>query len=294
MPVDALNTIEVLDKEGWRQQVVLPAQRLIQIGSAEQNDVVLAPGRGTGVAPRHLQLLELPTATDPTDAPPRFRLINLTDQGVAQVTPAAEGERQRLLPRSTADVGDGAQVRVGDFELVLHLAAPAAAAAAEAQAAVATRTQAPAARAEAVEEAPAASGPQPAADVHASANIGIELDLPDTQLELDHALEGTVTVRNQGDQPGVQFWLSLEGLDPQAYEMGPGPILFPNAERQVLLRLSHPREPYPPAGPHQITVRAIAPAAYPDQAAEASQTIQIAPFYRHELHIRPAAESREE
>jgi hypothetical protein len=131
-------------------------------------------------------------------------------------------------------------------------------------------------------------------DVGTSANIGIALDLPEATLDLDGTLEGTVTVRNQGDRPGVQFWLSLEGLDPEDYEMGPGPILFPNAERQVLLRLSHPHKPYPPAGPHQITVRAVAPSAYPDQAAEASQTIQVAPYYSHELQVRPAAESGEE
>ena len=92
-------------------------------------------------------------------------------------------------------------------------------------------------------------------------------------------------MRNQGNMPGAQMRLELEGLPSEYFEMGPGPLLFPNAEKDVLLRLEHPRKPDPPAGEYRITIRATAPNAYPEQSAQVSKTIQILPYYRHELQF---------
>jgi hypothetical protein len=90
-----------------------------------------------------------------------------------------------------------------------------------------------------------------------------------------------------GDKPGVQFRIQLLGLRSDCYEMGPGPILFPGAEKQVPLRIHHPRGPDPAAGEYRITVRVSAPDAYPGQRAEAAATIRVAPFYLHALRFVP-------
>jgi hypothetical protein len=71
--------------------------------------------------------------------------------------------------------------------------------------------------------------------------------------------------------------------------MGPGPILFPNAEKEVFLRLHHSRKPSPAAGVQRISISATAPVAYPGQRAEASSELQIAPFYAQELRFLDAA-----
>jgi len=78
--------------------------------------------------------------------------------------------------------------------------------------------------------------------------------------------------------------LTVEGLDDDCYEIGPGPILFPGVSKEVRLRLHHPRRPQPPAGPHQICVRATAD-EYPGEEAVVTQKIRIMPFYSHELRL---------
>jgi hypothetical protein len=88
-----------------------------------------------------------------------------------------------------------------------------------------------------------------------------------------------------GDRAAVQFKIELEGLDPDSYEIGPGPVLFPNAEKTVTFRLRHPKRPYPPAGPHRITFHVTAPDAYPDERATISQEVEVAPFYRHKTRV---------
>jgi hypothetical protein len=77
----------------------------------------------------------------------------------------------------------------------------------------------------------------------------------------------------------------LEGLDEASYEMGPGPILFPNAEKEVFLRLYHPRKSHPPAGAHLIRIRASAPDAYPGQSAVESREVEILPYRHHTLRL---------
>ena len=71
--MDAQPKIEILDKDAWQNEVSLPDKRLVQIGSDPKNDIVLATRRGTGVAPRHLQLIRL------SGDEPKVRIVNLTD-----------------------------------------------------------------------------------------------------------------------------------------------------------------------------------------------------------------------
>lgn len=124
-----------------------------------------------------------------------------------------------------------------------------------------------------------------------SRGIGVEFHLPDTRLGVDAVVHGSVNVENLGSVPGAQFRISLEGLSPEWYEIGPGPILFPGALKRVPLQIVHARKPDVPAGDRLLTVRVTAPDAYPEESAAASQTVQIAPFYHHRVEL--TATSRE-
>lgn len=179
-----------------------------------------------------------------------YRLVNLAD---ADVLLGESGEH--LAPYSFAKVAGGQRIRVGDFTLVLKGVLKSI-----------------------LEDVPKG-------EEHTSAGIGIRLSLSQTQLTPHRPLEGAVIVRNLGDKTGVQFRLEVQGWDPDCHEMGPGPILFPNAEKTVVLRLHHPKKPTPPAGEHSLTIRATAPQAYPGESAVVSQVIGILPFYHHSLRL---------
>jgi len=124
----------------------------------------------------------------------------------------------------------------------------------------------------------------------ASDSISVSLQFSETQLAVDTLLEGVITVKNLGTAPGAQFRLAVEGLTPDWYALGPGPILFPGAQKDVLLHIRHARQPFVPAGQCAVTVRSTAPDAYPGESAAATQTIQIAPFYDHAIRLTLADE----
>jgi hypothetical protein len=254
--------VEVVDRDGWRKAFPLE-KHIVHIGSDPRNDVVLDSRRGAGVAARHLQLIALPANL------PGYRLVNLGD---GDILLGESGERV-LAPRSATDIADGAVLRVGDFTLLVccgeAAAAGKAAAAGEAAATVVGD----------------ARPPGPLGAEASSQVIGLRLVLPQTHLKPGEPIDGAVVVRNLGDQPGVQFKLAVEGLHPDCYGIGAGPLLFPNAEKETFFRLSHPRSPCMSAGDHRFTVRATAPGAYPGESAVISQTIQMAPFYHHSLRL---------
>ncbi len=180
------------------------------------------------------------------------RLVNLGD---TEVELERDAESAALPPHLTHKIVDGQRLRVGDFTLVVHLGA---------------------------EEEGAVPRPGPVT----SRSIGLRIALPETRLNPTRPIEGAVIVRNAGEQPGVQFHLTLEGLPADCYELGPAPLLFPNAEKSVVLRLMHPRGPSLPAGEHRFTVFASAPTAYPDERAQVTQRIEVAPLYAHTLELK--------
>lgn len=115
--------------------------------------------------------------------------------------------------------------------------------------------------------------------------VRLAVDMPDTHLTLDQPLRGALKIEHVGDKAAVQFKVELLGLESQFVELGPGPVLFPNAEKQIEFRLRHPKRPKPVAGPHQITFVVTAPDAYPEERATISQTIDVAPFYSHRMRV---------
>lgn len=250
--MDASSSVRVTDQEGW-QRIFPLGKKLVHIGSDPGNDIVLG-GRGAGVAPRHLQIVQARGSLS------GYRVINLSDGELPL--------RDRALPpRSTGDLQDGDSLRLGDFELHFSLRPP------EFQDAAPEMAFAPA-PGEGMEQIP---GGSPA--------IGLKVFLSQTRLGVDRPIDGTVIVRNQGNMPGVQFRLDVEGLEATDYEIGPGPILFPNAEKDVALRIMHPRRPHPPAGEHRISIRATAPKEYPGQSTVVAQIIHIDPFYEHQVRL---------
>jgi hypothetical protein len=285
--------IEIIDKDGWRKAFRL-GKTITHVGSAPHNDIVLENWRGSGVEPRHLQLIALPQG---------YRLVNLGSASISLI------DSDTVIPsRSSAQVDAGAIIRVGEFTLTFYEEARTAAPSPLPVPRRETGGEGQAARpsfplpqpspqvgrgAPAKDEAHTVPAPQPSTLAEEVAPpkpstsdvIGVDLSLSGTELGPNSPIEGVIKVRNLGDQTGVQFKLAVEGLAAENYSIGPGPILFPNAEREVPLRLYHPQKPDPLAGEHRIQIHATAPNEYPGERATASQVIQILPFYRHRLRI---------
>lgn len=106
--MDQIIRIEVIDRDGWRKEYPLD-KSIVHIGSAPGSDLVLEPGRGTGVAPLHAQLLILASGSG-------CQLVNLGDTDISL---GLSGD-QSLLPHSVIRITDGTVFKVGDFTLTLH------------------------------------------------------------------------------------------------------------------------------------------------------------------------------
>ncbi|MCC7360149.1 MAG: hypothetical protein IT317_11760 [Anaerolineales bacterium] len=241
------NVIEVTDKDGWKKTFPLE-KAIIYVGSDPRNDIVLDATRGSGVARRHLQLISVTGGTG-------YRAINMGD---SEVKYGPQGENT-LNPRAFVELNPGEKVRLGDFVLSFQGEAPSTFDSAD-------------------------DGLLSAGDKR-SRSIGLRLNLPSNQLGLDQPIDGTVTVRNWGTKTGVQFKLEVDGLDPACLEIGPGPLLFPNAEKEVAFRVHHPRAAKPPAGDYRLRIRASAPAAYPGESAIVTQVIQVLPYFSHKVRL---------
>lgn len=266
------NSIEIIDKDGWRK--AFPVDKpLVHLGSDARNDIVLSPARGEGVAGRHLQLLAVPGKAS------GYRAINLSS---ADIPLGVEGDRS-LAPRSILDITDGERLQLGDFAAVFHLGEPGPEASS-----LETSQAGPVEPGVRVAPAiPPLAGTSPAAtgSQRASAVIGLRVSFPQATVDPEQPLEGIIAVRNLGTEPGAQFRLTVDGLDPDCYEIGPGPILFPNVEKGVYLRIHHPRGPDILAGQRQVSIAATAPEAYPGESVTVTQVLDFLPFYAHTIRL---------
>lgn len=259
--------LEIMDRDGWRKTFQVE-KAIVYIGSDPGDDIVLDRLRGSGVGSRHIQLIAPSVSGGP------YRLVNLGDTDIT-VGPESAGAERTVSPRSFAAIADGETLRLGDFRIAFRSAEyPAFVGTPGAQAAIATPGAAP------------ILGSSRGA-------IGLRLALPSNQLLVDHPLAGSVIVANQGDKAGVQFLLQVDGLAAESYEIGPGPLLFPGAEKAVPLRLVHTRGPRPAAGVHRLTIHATAPDAYPGDSAAISQDIVVAPHYAHSIRLGQAGQAVE-
>ncbi|NLE44891.1 MAG: hypothetical protein GX620_09235 [Chloroflexi bacterium] len=281
--------IEVVDRQGWRKTFRVD-KAIVRIGSESGNDIVLEPWRGAGLSSHHMQLICLPQADGL-----RRRLVNL---GEAVVVVRRDGERT-VEPRSVADLEVGDELSVGDFTITYH-GDDAESAPHTAPASGEGMPSTPQAGAESGPTSAVVAGhPVPtdtSQDVPASreaaarhgqpysAVIGLELHLEGQEIAPGDSLAGTVIVRNLGERTGAQFKLTVEGLDSGFYELGPGPILFPGAARELPIVFHHPRSTVS-AGEHEVRVIATAPEAYPGDRAEAIEKIIVMPYYAHAVHL---------
>jgi hypothetical protein len=269
-----MTKVTITDRDGWRKDVSLQ-KAIVYIGSDPASDIVLDGIRGAGVAPRHAQLLTMPSNGQGA------RLVNL---GPSDIT-VGMGMNRTVAAFSSTALAEGEAIRIGDFTLTIsgmeispvYAALPGAAA--------------PAALPSAARAAlPAAGESSATPDIPAiSQSIGLRLSLPDMAVTPDRPIEGTIVIKNQGSRPGAQFKLQVDGIDSSLYEIGPGPILFPNAEKEVFLRFVHPHKPNPPAGDCRIVVRVSSPDAYPGEVSSANYILKIAPFFEHKLRVISAA-----
>ena len=258
--------VGITDRDGWYKEFEL-TRNLIYIGSDPGSDIALSASRGAGVAPRHLQLVCAQGDRR------RYHVVNLGD---TEVVLGEAGDRL-IAPRSAADIVPGDRLQLGEFILIF-----------------AAQADETGWRPDAVidqQKPDRLGGVRPVyqhaavQEQYSSAVIGLQLFLPGTTLDPARPLDGAIILRNLGNKPGVQFKLEVEGLEPDCYDIGPAPILFPNAEKEVPLRLRHARRPQLPAGEHHIAIHASAPEAYPGEIATVSQTLRILPFYHHTLRL---------
>ncbi len=280
-----MKQIWVSDRDGWLRAFPL-GRTLIHIGSDDRCDIVLNAQRGGGVSGRHIQLV-LPGNGKPG------KLINLGDSEVR--VGKDQTNLKSIVPRASSELVEGQVLRIGDFTLwfddklpglpvssdpIVALPAPQVW---PALAAPQTATPMPG-----VMVGTATALLQPAATIVpvAPAAIATRISLPNRNLSIDRPLEGALVVRNAGSKTGAQFRIELSGLQPQCYELGAGPVLFPNAEREVPLRILHPGTNLLMAGPRQFTVRVTSPLAYPGEVASITHVLQVDPVYRHRVEVK--------
>jgi hypothetical protein len=117
-----------------------------------------------------------------------------------------------------------------------------------------------------------------------SRSIEASLLFPEAVLRSDSTLVGGLKVKNAGDQQGVQFQVSLEGLPADCYQIDPIPLMYPGAEEEVQVRIFH-RTLSPTAGLHDLLLTVIAPADYPGEELNIRQRLYVAPVLKQDLII---------
>jgi hypothetical protein len=245
-------SVIVTDRDGWRKEYPL-TKNIIHVGSASNNEIVLDGAHGAGVAPRHVQVIATPQGA---------RIVNIGNSAIIIGATA----RNSAPPLAVIDIPSGEIIRIGDYTLTI-------------------RTDGSNGHSPAASLGAPAHGANGGSAAASGQVIGLRASFPQIQLSPDKPLEGSVLVRNLGDKSGAQFKLEVEGLDPDCYEIGPGPVLFPGAEKPVTLRLFHSKRCKPPAGEYRFQIRAIAPTAYPEASATITVMIYIRPYYRYRLHL---------
>lgn len=247
--------LEVINRDGWSRRYPLQ-KRIISLGSAPHNDIVLDTEFGAGVELLHAQLVAV------SQQPNTYTLVNVIDGPIA----LGQDGRQTLSPSSAISLEDQHCFTLGEFKLVFYK----------------TGKVDPTPNASVAAAPPQASTPvQPI-----GRRIGLELSLGSTQLFDRQSIQGVLTVRNLGQQSEVKIELKLEGLEPECYDIAPGPVLAAGAVQNVLFSLHHLGHK-PLAGDWRIVIRATAPKVYPGEVATVSEVIQVLPCYHHRMRLLP-------
>ena len=275
----------ITDRDGWMREFKLD-KSLIYLGSDPRCDVVLDSARGSGIAARHAQLLA--SANRSGDR----RLVNLSDVDVAL------GTAGEILPsRAATEIAPGMVFKLGEYTILMRGDDEPVLPMLVGGTLTRVGPLAIATPAGALSALPPAGGTGglPAFVLArgggsvSSDKIGMQVTLSSPILAPDLPIEGRVVVQNTGDEAGVQFRVEVSGLPLACYELGASPLLFPGATKDVAIRIIHPKGPSLPAGERSFTIRVTAPDAYPGEAAAASATVRVAPYFAHSalLRLRP-------
>ncbi len=119
--------------------------------------------------------------------------------------------------------------------------------------------------------------------------LAIRTSLQSTKLSQEEPITGSITVYHRGNEAGVQLKIEVDGIDATNIELDPGPVLFPDTEKEVPFTIYHSGMAYPPAGEHQLHFHVTAPEVYPDERASTTAIIDVEPLYQHTLRMLPRA-----
>ncbi len=105
--------IKIINKAGWAKQIDIE-KALLLVGSQESNDIVLPEEYGSGVAPRHLQLI------CPKSPGSEYRLINLSGSEI-QLFSRQMVSKGVIQLHGTKPIDNGDTILIGEFQLQFEL-----------------------------------------------------------------------------------------------------------------------------------------------------------------------------
>jgi hypothetical protein len=176
------------------------------------------------------------------------RAVNLSDIPIP-VQRANPAGVSAISPHAYQDLEDGDALQVGGFELVFSL-----------------------------------QSSEGFSHSSRSEHLGLKLETPGLALKASRQLDGLLTVINYGTQKRCQFGIDLEGLPPDCYQIDPAPLLYPNGEAQLRVRIYH-RGSRPPAGSCAVCLRMTAPGAYPTEEVRLPFSLEVAPVYQVDVCV---------
>ncbi|MEA2008630.1 MAG: FHA domain-containing protein [Chloroflexota bacterium] len=158
------------------------------------------------------------------------------------------GSNEQQFPSfGTIDVRDGDEVELGEFRLVIKI-------------------------------------PLAAEYVQTTSVVEAVLSFPNAVLRPGYATRGLLTIKNNGSQTDCQFKVALSGLPTDCYHIDPIPLLYPDAQEDVLVQLFS-RGHYPKAGLHDVFFTITSPANYPGEEMIIKQGVYVVPVFDQTLEI---------
>jgi hypothetical protein len=217
------------------------------------------------------------------------RVVNMSKIGV-EIT--AGGQTTTLAPAKMQVIGMDSLLKIGEFQLQLRSAYSLPFPAApngngHSEPVPPLHTQfVPAVTTRAVLEKPMAA-PRVAAPppVFGPGPVGLAARLTRSTLTRTEPAEAIVTVANRGERTAVQIRLQVDGLPSHCFEVPPLPLLFPGAEKTLVITFTHP-ETVLKAGTHPLRFTAVAPEAYPGEQAVVQQSLSVPAHFAHTVTLR--------
>ncbi|OQY36225.1 MAG: hypothetical protein B6243_03675 [Anaerolineaceae bacterium 4572_5.2] len=164
-----------------------------------------------------------------------------------EVSIRADHVKQQLPSFGTVDVRDGDEIELGEFRLVIKI-------------------------------------PLAAEYVQTTNVVEAVLSFPNAVLRPGYATRGQLTIKNVGSQTECQFKVALSGLPADCYHIDPIPLLYPDAQEDVLVQLFS-RGYYPKAGYHDVFFTITSPASYPGEEMIIKQGVYVVPVFDQALEI---------